>query len=332
MGVGRSQATGDFPMQAIRVHQFGEPDVLRFETVPDPVAGPNQVVIKAHAIGVNPVETYVRAGKYGPKVFPYIPGTDVAGVVGSVGAGVTRFKAGDRVYTASTISGAYAQLVLADVGKIFPLPAAVSFEQGAAMGVPAATAYKALFFRGRVQPAETILIHGATGGVGLACVQLARAHGCVVIGTGGSKAGRDLILKEGAHHALDHASPDYLDQVMKLTGGRGVDAIIEMLANVNLDKDLGVLAKFGRVVVVGNRGRIEIDPRQTMARDADIRGMTLMLATDADIVAIHSALGAALENGTLRPIIDGKLPLADAAKAHREILEGNSHGKIVLAP
>jgi NADPH2:quinone reductase len=319
-------------MKAIRVHQFGEPEVLRYEDVPDPTPGPGQVVIKAQAIGVNPVETYIRAGKYGPRQFPFTPGADAAGAIQSVGPGITQFKPGDRVYTAATLSGAYAQLVLADAGKVFPLPAHVTFQQGAALGVPAATAYRALFGRAQAKPAETILIHGATGGVGLFCVQLARAHGCTVIGTGGSEAGRQLVLKEGAHHVLDHTAADYLDQLIKLTGGRGVDAILEMLANVNLDRDLSVLAKFGRVVVVGNRGRIEIDPRQAMVRDADIRGMTLMNVTDPELYAIHRALGAALEAGILRPIIDCEIPLSEAVRAHHEILEGNSRGKIILVP
>jgi NADPH:quinone reductase len=319
-------------MKAIRVHQFGDPDVLKLEEVPDPRPGPGQVVVRAKAIGVNPVETYVRAGKYGPRTFPYTPGSDVAGVIEAVGPGVSGQEVGDRVYTASTLSGGYAQLALADAAKVFPLPAKLTFGQGAALGVPAATAYRALIHRGRAQPGEMVLIHGATGAVGLFCVQLARAHGCTVIGTGGSEQGRQLVLKEGAHHVLDHTAGGNLEQLMKLTGGRGVDLILEMLANVNLDKDLGVLAKFGRVVVVGNRGRIEIDPRQTMARDADIRGMTLMNVTDAELYAIHRALGAAMEAGILRPIVDEELPLADAAKAHREVLEGNSRGKIVLIP
>lgn len=319
-------------MKAIRVYEFGEPEVLKFEEVPDPKAGSGQVVVRVRAIGVNPVETYIRAGKYGPRQFPFTPGSDCAGEVEAVGTGVTAWKVGDRVYTASSLSGAYAERALCDAGKVFRLPDGVTFEQGAALGVPAGTAYKALFMRGGVRPGETILIHGATGGVGLFCVQLARAHGCTVIGTGGSEEGRRLVLKEGAHHVLDHAAADYLRQLMKLTSDRGVDAIIEMLANVNLDKDLSVLAKFGRVVVVGNRGRIEIDPRQTMARDSDIRGMTLMNVTDAELVAIHAAIGAALESKVLRPIIDSTLPLAEAARAHREILEGGSGGKIVLIP
>jgi NADPH:quinone reductase len=319
-------------MKAIRVHQFGDPDVLKLEDLPDPTPGPGQVVLRVKAIGVNPVETYIRAGKYGPKPLPYTPGADCAGVIEKVGDGVTRWKPGDRAYTAATLSGAYAELALCDAAKVFPLPEHVGFDQGAALGVPATTAYRALFDRGQARPGETVLIHGATGGVGLFATQLARAHGCTVVGTGGSPEGRALLLKEGAHHALDHCTGDYLDQLMKLTGGRGVDLILEMLANVNLDKDLGVLAKKGRVVVVGNRGRVEIDPRQTMARDADIRGMTIMNLTDPELSAIQRAIGAALEARILRPIIDAQIALAEAARAHREVLEGNSRGKILLVP
>jgi len=319
-------------MKAIRVHEFGDPDVLKLENVTDPVPGPGQVLLRVKAIGVNPVETYIRAGKYGPRQFPFTPGSDCAGTIERVGDAVSHWKLGDRAYTAATLTGAYAELALCDAAKVFPLPSHIDFPQGAALGVPAATAYRALFDRGQARPAETVLVHGATGGVGLACVQLGRAHGCTIIGTGGSDEGRQLLLREGAHHVLDHTAPDYLDQLMTLTDGRGVDLILEMLANVNLDRDLGVLAKKGRVVVVGNRGRIEIDPRQTMARDADIRGMTLMNVTDPELIAIHRALGAALEAKILRPIIDERLPLSDAPRAHREILEGNSRGKIILVP
>lgn len=319
-------------MKAIRVHQFGEPSVLRLEDVAEPTAGAGQVVVQVKAIGVNPVETYIRAGRYGPREFPYTPGADCAGIISAVGANVTRFKPGDRVYTAGSVSGTYAELALCNQTTVFALPAKVTFAQGAALGVPAATAYRALFHRARVKAGETVLIHGATGGVGLAAVQLARAFGCMVIGTGGSSEGRALVLKEGAHHVLDHHDPAYMDELMKLTGGRGVDAILEMLANVNLDKDLGALAKFGRIVVIGNRGRIEIDPRQTMAKDADIRGMTLFNVNQAELEEIHAALGAHLESGTLRPVIEQEMPLADAARAHEEVMKGESRGKIILVP
>jgi NADPH:quinone reductase len=299
-------------------------------TCPAPAAG--QVLIDVRSIGVNPVDTYIRAGKYGPRPFPHTPGFDTAGVVESLGEGVKQFKRGDRVYTSRTVSGAYAQKTVADQTTVFPLPESVGFDEGAALGVPYGTAYRALHHRGQAKPAETVLVHGATGGVGIAAVQMARAHGCIVIGTGGSARGRVLAEQQGAHYVLDHHDASYLEKLMDFTQGRGVDVILEMLANVNLAKDLTMLAKNGRVVVVGNRGTIEINPRDAMSRDADIRGMTLMNATPDDLRTIHAALRAGLENGTLRPIIEQRLPLADAAKAHVEVLEGNSHGKIVLVP
>ena len=319
-------------MKAVRVHQFGEPDVLKLEEVPDPKPGQGQVLVRVKAAGVNPVETYIRAGRYGNRQFPFTPGADAGGTVEGVGEGVTQFRPGDRVYTAGSVTGTYAQLALANLSQVHRLPDNVSFAQGAALGVPYATAYYALFLRAGAKAGETVLVNGASGGVGTAAVQLARAAGLTVIGTGGTENGRKLVAEQGAHHVLDHRANDYLRQVMDLSGNRGVDLILEMLANVNLAKDLGVLAKFGRVVVVGSRGRIDIDPRDTMGRNASILGMTLMNATEADLKQIHSALIAGLENGTLRPIIGKEIPLAEAARAHREVLEPGSYGKIVLVP
>src|SRR6478735_8264468 len=131
-------------MRAIRVHQFGGPEVLQLEDLPIPTPGPGQVVVRAKAIGVNPVETYIRAGNYGPKSFPYTPGNDAAGTIESVGPGVTTFKPNDRVYVAGALSGAYAELILADAKNVHPLPNNCTFQQGAALGVPYATAYRAL--------------------------------------------------------------------------------------------------------------------------------------------------------------------------------------------
>jgi NADPH2:quinone reductase len=319
-------------MKAIRVHAFGGPEVLKLEDVPEPQVTRGNVLIGVQAIGVNPVDTYIRAGKYGPVPFPYTPGFDAAGTVEAVGEGVTAYKPGDRVYVSRTVSGAYAEKTLADQANVYSLPQKNSFAQGAALGVPYGTAHRALHHRGGAQAGETVLVHGATGGVGLAAVQLARAAGLTVIGTGGSDEGRKLVQREGAHHVLDHHDPNYRQQLMDLTGEQGVNLILEMLANVNLATDLPLLAKQGRVVVVGSRGKVEIDPRDTMSRDADIRGMTLMNATPSELSAMHAAIRAGLEDGSLRPIIDHDLPLADAAKAHAEVLEGNSRGKIVLVP
>ena len=319
-------------MKAIVVHEVGGPEVLKLEEVPDPQVGPGQVVVRARAVGVNPVETYIRSGRYGQKEFPYIPGSDAAGTVEAVGEGGDRFRAGDRVYTSGALGGAYAERIRCTVSQVHPLPEHVSFAQGAALGIPYATAYRALHHRAQARAGETVLIHGASGGVGTAAVQLARGAGLTVIGTGGTDAGRKLVADQGAHHVLDHRSPTYLEELLRLTDGRGVDIVVEMLANVNLDKDLTVLAKRGRVIVVGNRGRIEIDPRATMARDADIRGMTLFNATEEELRQIHAAIVAGLENRTLRPVIGKEFPLGQAAKAHEAVLQPGAYGKIVLVP
>ena len=320
-------------MKAIRVNAFGDPEGLRLEEVPTPRPGAGQVLVRMHAIGVNPVETYIRAGKYARlPALPYTPGNDGGGVVEQVGSDVTEFKAGDRVYTAGSVSGTYAEVALCKTAQVHPLPVNVSFAQGAAMGTPYATAYRALFQRAGAKPGETVLVHGASGGVGTAAVQLARARGLRVFGTAGSDEGRKLTREQGAHEVFDHRAPDHFEQIMKATSEHGVDVIVELLANVNLGKDLTILAKGGRVVVIGSRGRVEIDPRDTMQRDADIRGMVLPNTPPAELASIHAALVAGLENGTLRPVIGKEFPLADAAKAHRAVMQSGAFGKIVLVP
>jgi NADPH2:quinone reductase len=321
-------------MKAIRVDEFGGPDVMRLVEVADPPAGQGQVLVRVRAAGVNPVDAYIHTGTYAARkpALPYTPGMDGAGVVEAIGEGVARVTLGDRVYIAGSISGTYAQLALCDESQVHPLPEGVSFAQGAAVGVPYATAYRALFQRAHAQAGESVLIHGASGGVGVAATQLARAAGMKVIGTGGTIEGRKLVADEGAHHVLDHHAPDYLQQLLALTGGRGVDVIAEMLANVNLDKDLSVLAKGGRVVVIGSRGRVEIDPRGAMGRDASIHGMSLLNAAAGELASIHAALVAGLENKTLRPVVGRELPLADAPRAHKAVMEPGAHGKIVLIP
>jgi NADPH:quinone reductase len=320
-------------MKAIRVRGFGGPEVLSLEEVPDLHPGPGQVVVRVKAAGVNPVDTYIRSGTYArTPALPYTPGVDAGGVVDSVGEGVTRVVAGDRVYVAWSLSGTYAEQALCAESQVHPLPERVSFAQGAAVNVAYATAYYGLFLRAEASPGETLLVHGASGGVGVAAVQLARASGMTVIGTAGTDRGREMVVQQGAHHALDHRAPDYLQQVLTLTGGRGVDVVLEMLANVNLGKDLSVLAQGGRVVVIGSRGTVEIDPRMTMVRNASILGLAVYNASEAESARIHAALVAGLENGTLRPLVGQEMPLAEASRAHRAVMEPGAHGKIVLIP
>jgi NADPH2:quinone reductase len=284
---------------------------------------------------VNPVDTYIRTGTYSNKPpLPYTPGTDAAGTIEAIGDGVTRWKAGDRIYCDKPVAGfgSYATHALCDANHIHRLPDNISFAQGAGVNVPYGTAYRALFHRAVVRPGETVLVHGATGGVGLAAVQLAVAQGCTVFGTGGTQAGRDLVSKQGAAKVFDHRSTDYIDKVMSATNSAGVNAIIEMLANVNLDNDLKMLAKFGRVVIIGNRGRIEIDPRQTMGKETSILGMNYWAGGDLAVAEAHHAIVAGLSNGALNPIVDREYPLAEAAKAQQHVMTEGAAGKIVLIP
>jgi len=320
-------------MIAIRVHEFGGPEVLKLEEVSNPSASPGQIVIGVKAAGVNPVDIYIRAGTYAFKPsLPYTPGMDAAGVVEAVGQGVTRVREGDRVYVAGTLTGTYAGKTVCAETQVHRLPAKISFAQGAGVNVPYATAYRAIFQIGQARAGETIFVHGASGGVGVAAVQLARAAGMMVIGTAGTAKGRELASREGAHHVLDHTAPDYLEHLRSLTGGRGADIIIEMLANVNLGKDLPLLAARGRVVVVGSRGAVEINPRDIMGRDGSIRAMSLLVAPAEELAGVHAAIYAGLENGTLRPVIGQEIPLAEAARAHKAVMEAGAHGKIVLIP
>ena len=320
-------------MKAIRVREFGPPEVMRLEETPDPSPGPGQVLVRIRAAGVNPVESYIRTGTYARRpALPYTPGNDAAGIVEAVGDGVTGVAAGDRVYTSETVTGAYAELALCGAARVHPLPAGVSYAQGAAVGVPYATAWRALHQRIRSVPGETVLIHGASGGVGVAAVQIARAAGMRVFGTAGTAEGIALVLREKAHAVFDHRSAGYLEEAVAATGGRGFDVILEMLANVNLPRDLKALAMGGRVVVIGNRGTVEIDPRDAMARDASIVGMSLFNIPEADRAVVQAALVAGLENGTLRPVVGRELPLSAAPESHVAVMSPGAKGKIVLVP
>jgi NADPH2:quinone reductase len=321
-------------VKAIVIREFGDPAVMRVENVPAPAAGAGQVLVRIRAVGVNPVDTYIRKGAYARKPsLPYTPGADAAGTVKAVGAGVTTCSPGQRVYINATIAGAFgacAELVVCDPAQVHPLPDAVSFEQGAAIAVPYSTAYRALFHRAQARPGETVLVHGGSGGVGTAAIQLASAAGLVVMATAGTDRGLAHLTAQGSTHAFNHRAADYVEQIMAVTGGRGVDIVLEMLANVNLNRDLGMLARKGRVIVIGNRGTIEIDPRLTMGKDADIRGMMLFNTSPAEMAEIHAALGAGLRCGTLRPVVGREFALADAPAAHEAVMAPGAHGKIVL--
>lgn len=318
-------------MKAIRVSKFGGPEVLEWCDMPDPVPGAGQVVVRIQAAGVNPVETYIRSGAYAKlPALPWTPGTDGAGIVEKVGENGGDLQPGQRVWVAGSVTGTYAERAVCGIASVFPLPETVSFGQGAALGIPAATAYRALMQRGGAKRGETVLIHGATGGVGTAAVQFAKSAGLTILATGGTTEGLAMLEALGANAVFDHSAPDYAEEIRSATGGEGVDLILEMLANVNLARDLTLLKREGRVVVVGSRGPIEISPRELMVRDADIRGMILGNASLAELAECHRAIAETLGAQSLTPIVGARFPLARAADSHREVMEDGHRGKVIL--
>src|ERR1044072_343319 len=281
-------------MHGIQASEFGGPEVLRYRELPVPEPGAGQVRVRLHAIGVNPADTYIRTGTYPfftPEL-PYTPGFDGAGVVDTVGAGVDEVAPGDRVFVAALgtlgCSGLYADLAVVDAAVVHPLPSTRSYGQGAPGGVPCVPAWRALFQKARLQPGETVLIHGASGGVGVPATQLARDAGATVIGTAGTAEGAELVRSAGAHHVFDHTTDTYLDDIAALAPS----VVVEMLADVNLAHDLEVIATHGRVVVVGSRASLDFTPRLTMRKEATILGTALWNATEREADAAPAAAGA----------------------------------------
>jgi NADPH2:quinone reductase len=290
----------------------------------------DQVLIEVRAVGVNPVETYVRSGSNPKQALPYTPGTDACGVVVATGHGVLHVKAGDRVYTSGTLTGAYAEYTLCREGQVHKLPGNLDFESGGAINIPYATAHRALFHRARARKGESVLIHGGSGGVGIASIQLGREAGLAIIATVGSERGAELVLHEGAHHVVNHGKAGYQDEILALTDGEGVDIILEMLANVNLGADPRLLTRNGRIIVIGSRGKVEINPRDLMTKDADVRGMMLFNTPEDEMERIHRSLAVGFEKRSLRPIIGKRFPLKEAARAHEAVMEPRAYGKIIL--
>ena len=320
-------------MKAIVVREFGPPEVMKFEEAPKPEPVAGEVLVKVHAIGVNPVECYIRSGNY-PSVppLPFTPGKDAAGVVESIGEGVDRGAVGDRVYTANSVTGTYAEFSVVKEADLGRLPENTGFETGAGIWTPYATSYRALFHKLKVKAGETVLVHGASGGVGIAAIQWAKNAGLNVIGTASTEKGKRLAAEQGADAVFDHSKDGYLKEILEFTNGAGVEAIVEMLANVNLAKDFEALRMFGRICIVGNRGSLEFNPRLIMGKDATVTGMGLFNSSYEDRDEFHKAIFSGLSSGALRPVIGRSLPLAEAVAAHHAIMEEKAAGKIVLVP
>ncbi len=317
-------------MRAIVVEKFGGPEVLTFRHVPDVKPEPDQLLVRVHAAGLNPVDSYIRAGNYFKlPSLPYTPGMDGAGVVEAAGSQVRGYRRGQRVYLSGSLTGTHADLCVCLPTQLHPLPPQVSFEEGACLGIPYATASYALFHRASLRRGQTVLIHGATGGVGLAAVQLAKRAGLRVFATGGSETGRALLEKQGADVIFDHHQPGYHQEILEKTGNAGVDLILEMLANVNLGRDLPLVAHGGCVVVVGCRGPVQIQPRDLMMREADIRGAMILHAPPGVLARVHNDMLSGLTDGSLKPVVRAVMELERAQEAAEMQALPGACGKIV---
>lgn len=315
-------------MKAIQVNQFGGPEVLEYTEVATPTPQAGEVQVRVHAAGINPVDTYIRSGSYALKPqLPFIPGMDASGVVTELGEGVNGIAVGDRVYTAATVTGASADYLCCATDKVHPLPSRCSFAQGASLGVPAATAWRALFQKGQAKSGQRLLVHGGSGSVGLACVQLALAEGLDVYATAGSEAGRAQLERLGVAGVADHHDASQVDELAEQAGG--FDLVIEMLANHNLQQDLKMVARGGRVVVVGNRGQVEIDPRLLMQKEAQLTGVMLFAASDDELAEIHRGLYQAVESGNFAPVVGQTFELEELAQAHEAVMQPHV-GKLVV--
>lgn len=311
-------------MQAIQVQTFGEPEVLRLQEVPTPVPGPGQVLVRIRAAGVNPVETYQRSGAYDPLPdLPYIPGSDGAGAIAAVGPDVEGLREGERVFV--TRAATYAQYALCRPQQVHSLPDSLSFAQGAALGVPYLTALHALAVAG-CRSGERLLVHGGSGGVGTGAIQAAVRVGALVAASAGTPEGKQLVLRLGARAAVGHGDCEAAEEAL----GGPLDVILEMAAHRNLGSDLRHLAPGGRVVVIGSRGPVEINPRDLMRCSGAIRAFQLPRLSEDALGRVERELARGLRDGSLCPAVGRTFPLALAPEAHRAVLEPGACGKIVL--
>jgi NADPH2:quinone reductase len=319
-------------MKGILVTKYGPPEVMQYIDLPTPEPNDSQLLIKIHATGINPVETYQREGSQGytPEL-PFTPGRHAAGIIAAMGKHVQGFSIGDRVFCNSTITGAYAEYALCSPDHAHALPEHISFSQGAALGSTYITAYIALFPRGRAVSGETVLIHGASGGVGTAAVQMAAAAGLNIIATAGTEQAKAMLMDLGAKTVVDHHDPEHFKHIMDYSKD-GVDLILEMLANKNLEEDMSIVNNYGRIVIVGSRGQISIAPRRLMVKNASIIGILPGKEAANEFAQAYAYINKGIREGFLRPVIGKELSLQEAPVAHHLVRESRAYGKIVLIP
>jgi NADPH:quinone reductase-like Zn-dependent oxidoreductase len=321
-------------MKAMRAHQFGGPEVLRLEDAPDPQVQAGQVQIRVRAAGINPADLVRLSGRLQPLALPYIPGTDVCGEVEAVGAGVTHVKRGDRVFGRS-FAGGYAEKTCLVANEAVALPANLSWEEGAAIPIPFFTAYRALHHKAALKPGETVLVSAGGGGVGVAAIQLAKVINARVLTTVGSREKADRTLGLGADVAINYRAQDFVAEVQKATGGKGVNVIIENVAADNFAKDFAALAPNGRIVLIGTGTGKGADAAfgvfGALSKDATIYGMSLVNAGSV-IQEMAAALIELFTGGRIKAIISRAYPLSETQQALADLVAGRVFGKLVLIP
>lgn len=323
-------------MRQARFDGAGGPEVIRVETAPVPTPGPGQVLIEVAAAGVNRPDCLQRAGNYPPPPGATdIPGLEVAGTVVAVGEGVTNLRPGEKV-CALVISGGYAEYCVAEAPLCLPVPSPLSLTEAAGLPETYFTVYDNLFTRGRLRKGETLLVHGGSSGIGSTAIQLAKAFGATVYATAGSQEKCDFCLGLGADAAINYRDKDFVAEVKALTGGRGVDVVLDMVGGPYIARNLSVLAVEGRLVQIAflQSSKVELDLMPLMLKRQTITGSTLRARSVALKKAIADELREKvwplLETGKVRPIVHATFPLAETRAAH-ELMESSAHqGKIML--
>ncbi|HEX8697422.1 MAG TPA: quinone oxidoreductase [Myxococcaceae bacterium] len=319
-------------MRAIRYHQTGGPEVLRLEEVPEPEPGPGEVLLRVHAAGVNFADTERRRGLYDAQVpLPRILGSEAAGVVSAVGPGVDASLVGRRVV--ALVKSSYAELVQAPASGLVFLPDSVSFEVAAAVPVQGLTAYHLLHTVSHVQEGQSVLIHAAAGGVGVLAVQLARAAGARVFGTVSSASKAQLLQEFGVEEVIRYDHEDVVAEVHRRTGGRGVELVLDAVGASTWAASLQVLAPFGHLVSYGSASGSPppVDVEALFAKSLKVSAYWLHTPHSPGLH--HWALSSLIQrvsSGSLRILVGLKLPLAEAAEAHRRLESRETVGKVVL--
>ena len=323
-------------MRAVTLPSYGGPEVLTIADVPDPVAGPGEVLIEVAATAVNRADLLQRQGFYHPPpgASPY-PGLECSGTIRALGAGVAGWSVGDEV-CALLSGGGYAEQVAVPVGQLLPLPRGVSLVEAAALPEVACTVWSNVFQLAALQPGEVLLVHGGTSGIGTHAIQLAKRFGARVLCTVGSAAKATRAEELGAEKALLYKEVDFVEQVRALTDGHGADVVLDNMGAAYLSRNVDVLATGGRLVVIGLQGgaKAELDLGALLVKRAAVHATSLRSRPAEQKAAIVAAVLAgvwpAVEAGEVRPVVDRVLPLDQAADAHR-LLEQSSHiGKVLL--